>query len=68
MKHNVIPRNFKAIIANCLVNSSAGKPTKWIITHDGYYRGYNTSDGKFYQMFVSHLRNPAFFEIVEIIK
>lgn len=67
-KQNCIPRNFKKIVGEALLQSSAGAPAKWeIIKDDCGYHGTNLSTGKNYRMSVSNLRNPDFFRITEII-
>lgn len=68
MNHNRIPRTFKKIIADLLVDSTAGKPARYEIVKRGSdYIGTNLETGKIYGMFVSHLRNPDVFHIVNII-
>ena len=66
---NVIPRKFKYIIGEWLVNTSAGKRglRMKIDKDDGYYHGVDLDNGKEYQVFVEMLRNIESFKVLEII-
>ena len=67
--HNVIPRKFKYIIGETLINTSAGKRglRMKIDKDDGYYHGIDLDSGKEYQVFVEMLRNIEFFKVLEVV-
>lgn len=66
---NVIPRKFKYIIGELLIDTSAGKRglRMKIDKDNGYYHGIDLDNGKEYQVFVGMLRNIECFKVLEII-
>ena len=66
---NVIPRKFKYIIGELLVNTNGGKigSRMKIDKENGYYHGIDLDSGKEYQVFVSMLRNIEIFKVLEVI-
>lgn len=66
---NVIPRKFKYIIGELLIDTSAGKSglRMKIDKDNGYYHGIDLDNGKEYQVFVGMLRNIECFKVLEII-
>ena len=66
MKHNVIPRKFECIIAECMVGNAKGERMR--ITRD--YNGLHGVDenGQNWLVFPSHLRNPELYKIIEVKK
>jgi len=67
--HNVIPRKFKYIIGETLINTSAGKRglRMKIDKDDGYYHGIDLDSGKEYQVFIGMLRNIEVFKVSEVV-
>ena len=67
---NRIPRKFDHIIVETVHGTSAGEVgRRFKVTKDPYsgYLGVDLVNGKRWSMFVSHLRNPEIYKIVEII-
>lgn len=66
---NVIPRNFKRIVAEMLIDTSCDK--KGDIVHlfkdECGYRELNTRTGLYARPFVSMLRNGEYVKIIEIV-
>lgn len=69
-KGNVIPRSFTRITAQQLTESSGGKPGDlWhVYRNDSGLLGLNKRTGKYYYMFLAHLRAPELFKFIEIEK
>ena len=67
--HAVIPRKFKYIIGELLIDTSAGKRglRMKIDKDNGYYHGIDLDNGKEYQVFIEMLRNIECFKVLEII-
>lgn len=66
--HNVIPRKFKYIIGEWLIDTSAGKSGLMKIDKEnGYYHGIDLDSGKEYHVFVEMLRNIEIFKVLEVV-
>ena len=69
MKTNRIPRNFNHLLVEAKTSNNASNiGDRFIVTKDecGRYIGTNMQTHKEWQMFVSHLRNPNYYELIDV--
>lgn len=68
--NNIIPRNFKKIIARQETETSGGKPGDvWTITpneNGGNCHGVNQRTGAAFYVFKAHLRIPQLYTFISI--
>jgi len=71
MKNNRIPRNFNQIKAVNNLETSGGRPGDVFEitrnTYGGNLHGTNTRTGESFYIFISHLRIPEAWTILEIV-
>lgn len=65
---NVIPRKFNRLVFRQLSDGMAGNAGDvWhVFKNDFGYLGLNTKTGKYWRMFVGHLRIKELWELVEV--
>jgi len=70
-KYNRIPRKWSRITARSLIRTNAGIPGDIFEIRRGEYGSgiieINQRTGKWFQGFISHLRDGNHFEIIEIV-